>query len=245
MATPPTPANAMTMNKQTPAKMTIWSGAILGGIATATMAAKRADYQAFSYWNRNSYYLNGGDGREGVVTFAGGHWYADAPLVGVFHNIHSDLFTGYEVPLNPFFLGCPEYNQLLATQSALPYLRLRIEGKLLHRVTAAFWNVGELLACADSWPHVLANGANLLKNELTADLGEALDRWQTDYGMSSEQVVFVHSLFQQKMSRSPVPIELTTHQASWLDSTCEDEKPAESHRIWREMFREIGVVAPD
>jgi hypothetical protein len=213
------------MNALFPRKSTLWMGAIFGGIVNATMTAESVGYSAFQQWVRNSYVLNGGDGREGVVTFAGGHWYADAPLVGVFHDAHSARFyTDDEMEREQFFQGCPPYQRALADQGALPYLELEFEGKLLHRVTAAFWDEGEYLAAADPWEVLLKHGISLINNEVIENKEALFAKFQTSYGMSAEQVAFARSLFERKLARPPALIELTPAETRFLASTFEDPK---------------------
>src|ERR1041385_9262523 len=112
-------------NSIQPRRETLWRGAILSGIAIATKTAEDAHWAAFAGWHRNHYILNGVDGREGVVTFAGGHWLPDAPLVGVFHDVHSErrpLRDPRVWVLERFFQGCPKSQRLLAERAGLPYL---------------------------------------------------------------------------------------------------------------------------
>jgi hypothetical protein len=226
-----------------PEKVAVWSGAILGGIVNATMTAQSAFYGALAQWIRNHYVLKGADGREGVITFAGGHWYSEAPLVGVFHNVHSDrFFTEKEQDLERFFNGCPWYQRSLAEQAALPYLQLEFEGRLLHRVTAAFWDQGTHLAAADGWEEILANGASLIYDELVGDPEAILARLQTSYDMSIEQVAFARSLFQRKMVRPPALIELTAAEADWLASTSSDATAMEA---CRQLFKGMDILLPD
>src|SRR5947209_7067487 len=93
-----------------PKKSVAWSGAILGGIVNAIMTAQSMGFSAFRYWRDNHYVLNGQDGRDGVISFAGGHWYPDSPLVGVFFYAHSNRSPFHcEEPydLERFFRNCP------------------------------------------------------------------------------------------------------------------------------------------
>jgi hypothetical protein len=208
-----------------PRKSTLWSGAILGGIVNATMVAQSADYAASGDWNCNHFEINGGDGREGVITFAGGHWFPDAPLVALFHDVHSEFYNPEkEIELERYFQGCPTYQRSLAEQTALPALRIDFHGKTLHRVTVAFWDDGDFLAAPVSWESVLANGASLIENLVIDDPDAALAAWQQSYAMSAEQVRFARSLWERKLSRPPATIELTPAEVKWLESTFEDPK---------------------
>lgn len=227
-----------------PRKSTLWSGAILGGIVNATMVAKCAEFAAMGQWHGNHFGENGGDGREGIITFAGGHWFPDAPLVAVFHDVHSDFFnTENENDLEWYFRGCPAYQRALADQSALPALRIDFHGRTLHRVTAAFWDDGDYLAAADSWEAVLANGANLIDDLLIDDPDAALAAWQESYGMSPEQVDFARSLWERKLSRPPAAIELTPAEVKWLESTFADPKAMYGEIAAR--FMQSQLITPE
>jgi hypothetical protein len=208
-----------------PRKATLWRGAILGGIVNATLTAEHANYAYARQWIRNHYVLNGGDGREGTVTFAGGHWFADGPLVGVFYNVHTERFRGEKEPdLERFFRGCPVYQRSLAEQFALGHLRLEFRGELLHRVTAAFWDDGECLFAPDSWDQLLGDGVNLIEEVLAEDPEHAFAQLQNSFQASSEQIAFAKSLFERKIARPPAVIELTASDFRFLESTFVDPK---------------------
>ena len=211
------------MSKPFPRKSVVWSGAILGGIISAAMSARGTLFACFRNWDRNHYVLNGMDGREGLITFAGGHWFPDAPLVGVFHDIHSDRFRPEaELDLEQFFQGCPKYQRSLADQVALQHLQLEFHEKILHRVTTAFWDEGEYLAAADPWDDVLANGANLLDEELMEDRETIFA--QLRMSMSPDQVAVIRSLFERKISRPAPTIKLTLTEVRLLESMFQDPK---------------------
>ncbi len=189
----------------------------------AIRTAQNADYAADTRWERNHYLLYGGDGREAVITFAGGHWYEDAPLVGLFHEVHSDRYQRDDDPdLESFFTGCPPYQRSLAEQYGLRWLRDERRGKLPHRVTAACWDSGDHVVSADPWDLVLANGGSLLEQELTADREEVFSRLRTS--MTPEQIALARKLFEKKMSRPAAAIELTMQEVDFLKSTFADPK---------------------
>jgi hypothetical protein len=226
----------MMRSRPFPKKAVVWSGAILGGIVHATMAAVDALYASFAAWYSNHYVLNGVDGREGVITFDHGMQSDGGHLVGVFFFSESDRspYTckeGYD--LERFFRGCPQYQRSLAEQMALPYLQDEDEGKVLYRVTTAFWDNGEDVTAADPWELVLWNGANLIENELIENRDAAFARFQTGCGMSPEQVAFARKLFERKMAQPSETIELTASEVRFLESTFEDPKAtyAEMHRL--------------
>lgn len=187
--------------------------------------------------------LKGGDGREGLITFAGGHWYPQAPLVGVFHDVHSSRYNNVvEADLEQFFKGCPSYQRSLAEQAALPFLCLEYNGKVLHHVTGAFWDKEELLTAADDWEIMLENGVDLLNREMIEDWEEALAGFQVDYGMSHEQVAFARSLFERKMARPPARIELSRAEVEWLESASKDRTGVTA---CREKLAELDILFPD
>src|SRR5262245_28339919 len=152
------------MANRFPRKSVVWSGAILDGIVHAARGGTTS-----GCWKCNHYLTNGEDGREGAITFAGGHWYADAPLIGVFYNAHSPRRASEEEALERYFRGCTPYQRDLADQFALPYLQLDHNGRLLHRVTTAFWDEGDYVTAVDPWDEVLKNGADLLKDAFIED----------------------------------------------------------------------------
>lgn len=231
------------MDKSFPRKSAVWNGAILHGIVNATMSSQSVFYGTLGQWICNQYVLNGADGREGVITFAGGHWYPEAPLVGVFHDVHSNRFSPEEeLDLEGIFRGCPAYQRSLAEQGALTYLQIEFQGRVLHRVTTAFWDEGEHLVAAEPWEEVLANGASLINDELISSRDAAFDRFQTSYGMSPEQVRFARSLFERKIARPPALIVLTASEASWLASMSDEPKAMET---CCQLFKELGIVVPN
>ena len=222
------------MGLQFPSKRVVWSRAILGGIVNATMTAQEESFACFEGWVRNHYVLNGADGRCGSITFAGGHWYAEGPLVGVFHDVHSDRYDNVdEVDLERFFMGCPTYQRSLAEQAALSYLRPEFEGRLLHCVTAAFWDEGDSVTAPDPWDEIIRDGASLISEEMSEDQDAALSRFAEGYGMTEEQVAFARSLYDRKNARPPALIELSMDEGKFLESTFKDPiaKYAELHRL--------------
>src|SRR6266446_1833423 len=216
------------MSKPFPKKSVVWKGAILGGIVNATMTAQTFDYASFQHWAANNYYLNGTDGREGIICFESGPNSHGGRLVGVFHDVHAvkELFHSAEEErdINRFFEGCPSFQRSLAEQAALPFLRLEIEGKVFYRVTAVFWDEGDHLTAADPWDKVMENGVDLIENEFIDDVELAYAAWQEAYGMSGKQVEFVRRLFQRKMVQPTAAFELTDSELRWLQSTFQDPK---------------------
>ena len=223
------------MSERFPPKRAVWIRAILGGIVNATKTAEKESYACFEGWNRNHYVLNGVDGRQGIITFAGGHWYSEAPLVGVFHDVHSPRYNIPELDLERFFHGCPAYQRALAEQDALSFLKPEHHGSLLHHVTAAFWDDGESLAAADPWGVIVRDGASLISEEMTEDRAAALERFAQGYGMTAAQLAFAASLCERKIARPPAAIELTIDDRKFLESTFKDPKVeyAELERVMR------------
>src|SRR5207245_9777914 len=119
------------MGKRLHKKSTLWRGAILGGIVNAVMTAESHGYAHTRQWIKNHYILNGGDGRDGVITFAGGHWLEPAPLIGVFLDCHSDRspYHWAEYDLERFFRNCSDYQRSFADQGALSFLQQVVHGK--------------------------------------------------------------------------------------------------------------------
>jgi hypothetical protein len=224
-----------------PRRDTVWRGAILGGIVDAVMTAESYSDRYLHGWVRNHYAVIGGDGRQGMITFAGGHWYSQAPLIGLFHDVHSKRYNSRnEVNLEHFFRGCPSYQRLLADQQALDFLKIEYEGRTLHHVTSAFWDEGEVLAASENWEIVLENGADLIGNEVVEDLNEALGKLQIEYGMSGEQVAFTKSLFERKMARPAAAIMLSDAEIEWLRSKSQEEGAL---AVALKKFEEMDIVA--
>src|SRR5271165_1853818 len=168
------------MSELFPKKATVWSGAILGGIVNAVKTAEDLGFSSFSGWSRNTYVLRGGDGRDGAITFAGGHWYPDAPLVGAFFNIHGRNFHDDPALLEYCFRGCPAYQRSLANGGALRFLLFT--GPNAIRATAAFWDECDRVSASDSWDVQLANGVDLIAAELIEDHDAAMAAFQDDCG---------------------------------------------------------------
>lgn len=221
------------MHKRGPTKWTLWSGAIVGGIVNAIMTAQSASYAPFREWFRNHYALNGADGREGVITFAGGHWYADGPLIGLFYDVHSKRGWPREQEVEPVFRGCPAYQRSLADQQALRTLRLEIDGQTVYRISTVFWDQEDCLAAIEPWEQVMANGASLICEELTEGCDSAISHFQEAYQMSPEQMAFAEMLFKRKIQRPPARIEPSESDVSWLQSTFH-----ESRGIYQELEQE-------
>src|SRR5438093_130774 len=121
------------MKATLPRGSTLWRGAILGGIANATTTARSRTYAAFQRWCCNNYVVNSGSGEEGVVSFAGGHWYPEGPLVAVLDDVHvRRLVRKSKGDVEAFFRGCPPYQRALA-DSGLCYLRLVSRGRTIQR----------------------------------------------------------------------------------------------------------------
>lgn len=227
----------MTPVVRTPQKSELWRGAVLGGIINATMTAENQLFEAFRYWHRNHYILNSADGREGIITFAGGHWFADAPLVGAFYDAHAPSTPNLE----ECFYGCSDYHRALAEQAALSHLKLEVRGEVKERVTSVIWDENDRLRGAFDWDVVLENGVALITEELAGDDKALMHAFQIDYEMSSFQVNFVTSLYQRKMSKPPALIQVPHDEAEVLADRAESE---ESSRISRELFAEMGIVIP-
>jgi len=226
-----------------PHKSVLWQGALLGGIFDAMMRASTPEPAATRQWVRNHYVVNGGDGREGVITFAGGHWYPQGPVVAAFHDVHSRRIEkhGAEWTLDRFFLGCPAYERMLAEQAVLPYLQLEVRGSLEHRVTAAFWAEDDALVGADPWDVLYDDGVDLVKQEMIDGVEAKLDSFSSDYGATTEQLQFANSIFRRKTDRPPALIELTNDETSTLMATAIDDEAIQSSR---QLFAELGVVVP-
>jgi hypothetical protein len=156
----------------------------------------------------------------------------------VFHDCHCDRWwyaPGDEWDLEWYFRGCPAYQRSLADQAALDSLRFELDGRLYHRVTAAFWDHGEYLTAPDPWELLLANGVRLIATELIEDVEAALTAWQEDYQMTPEQLAFARSVFERKMARPPAVLELSPADVEFLQSTFEDPKA---------MYDELDRLSP-
>jgi hypothetical protein len=154
----------------------------------------------------------------------------------VFHDVHSELYNpSNESDLERYFKGCPTYQRSLAEQWALPCLRLEDERKVLHRVTAAFWDEGEFVVAADPWEIIVKNGASLVSEVLTKDEDSAIARLALGMGMTAEQVAFARALYERKVARPPALIELSIEEVKFLESTFKDPKSeyAELERLMR------------
>src|SRR5271166_2067237 len=156
-----------TQPRKLPASI-VWSGAILGTIVKSIATAINANYDSLQSWSQNSYIVQGWDGRNGAVTFAGpqGEFFdpAGSFLVGVFYSTKSNRGPNTaegQGDREVFFRDCPAFQRELAETEALQFLLFEIHpgGPC---ITTAFWNEGALLAVADPWHVVLENGADLI-----------------------------------------------------------------------------------
>lgn len=180
-----------------------WEGTIIASIANSVARCTSEYSSETRQWTRHHYFVNGGDGREGVATFAGGHWLPGAAMVAVFHDVHSKRILKYspEWVRDRFFSGCPQYQHLLAEQACFPHLALSVNGVVEHRVTAAFWSVAESIKAADDWDGILSNGADLVSRELQGRF--AMDSVLDEYATTSSQSDLIRSLFVRKMESMP------------------------------------------
>jgi hypothetical protein len=228
-----------------PSVAVLWNGAVLGGIINAVKTAEAPDVAHYRQWIRNNYILNGGDGREGVITFAGGHWYSKGPLVGVFSNVHSrrsPVVPPHEWSTEQALRGAPQYQRDLADQSALTYLELEVCGRTDPRVTAAFWDDDHgYLTAPDPWETVLEHGANIIEDECIEDLDLALERARISDGMCEEQVSFVRALFERKTAHPPKRLLLSDAEADWLRSQSSDPRSID---LCSELLKEMGIIVP-
>ena len=87
-------------------------------------------------------------------------------------------------------------------------------------------------AAADPWDVILANGADLLEEELADDMDTVFDR-MLDY-LSLEQVAFIQVLFERKRALPAAAIEVAPELAEWLESTFED--PRAKYREMAELY---------
>jgi hypothetical protein len=228
------------MNTPFPKKAVVWNGAILGGIIHAVKCDGL--YFILGSWRCNHYVLKGLDGREGVITFAGGHWYPDAPLVGVFHDVHSDRYGSEEEDLERYFYGCPVYQRSLAEQLALSYLRLDFHGTIRHRVTAVFWDEAEYITAADPWDVVLANGVDLLGDVFIEDRDAAFAALRINCDLSPDEEALARSLFERKMASPAAGVEMTPTEAALVAEHAGNETFLER---CRQQFEEIGIYMPN
>lgn len=228
-----------------PRRYDLWAGSILGGIVNATMTAQSANFSPLCAWDGNHCFFNGMDGRDGVITFSGGHWYEPAPVVGVFYSVRyraPDIETAREESaLEPLFAGCPSYQRSLAEQAALPRLRFQYEGKLITHITTAIWDREAYIESAHPWQEFLRRGGDLIGLELKGASSAMLADWQLEYDMTAAQVHFAKSLLDRKLEDPARPIRLSRADAERLNSTSRD---AEGLSLAREMFAKLDIVVP-
>ncbi len=224
------------MDEVRPRKTSLWRGAILGGIITAIKSAENRFFATCCGWAEDSYALNGGDGRQGVVIFQEGNHSDRGILVGVFFDPNGPRWRGREsdhVDLDKLFQGCPAPQRRLAELIALPFLEYQPLGPGVYLATAVFWDDGEFLAASDPWDLLLRNGGSLLTKELIEDLDAALTEWNNDCQLSPNQVELALLLFKQKTAKPERPITLTRAQVDFLRSTFRDPK---------ETYRELAAL---
>jgi hypothetical protein len=215
---------------------TLWRGAILGTIANATMTIVTPEYASFQSWDSSNYLIDGWDGRYGAITFEG------PSLVGVFFDPKSDRNPHHHsetYDIESLFRGAPSYHRSLARRGALRYWNQVIAGEYAPCITAAFWNEGDFLTSADPWSVVYNNGGDLIRIQLIEDLNMALAEWKEAYQMTVEQVQFVRSLFEQRMTSARVPFLLTPAETTWLHSRA---KCSSALKHCQDQLAAVGIL---
>lgn len=232
------------MSEKAPNKCTLWRGVILAGILNGLKSVESAVFAAFGSWYQERHYIiNGADGRQGILTFEEGHKAEPGCVVGAFYDLHS--YAGLSLPqkwdlMERLFRGCPIRNRSLAEDFALPYLKLEIDGEFVPRVTAAVWDMGELISSAVPWSEALIGGASLI-DTAAIELDAALPQLKEEYLLSEEQLAFALTLYRRKIADPSRLIELSQLQAQILTSIGHS---AEGLERGRKLFREIGILVP-
>jgi hypothetical protein len=120
-------------------------------------------------------------------------------------------------------------------------LELEDRGRIVRRVTTAFWDDNGYLTAADPWETVLEHGADVISDELIEDADLALERARVGDGMSEEQVRFVRTLFQRKCAHPPVRLVISDAEAGWLRSQSNDPRAIV---LCSELLQEMGIIIP-
>ena len=220
-----------------PRASAVWPGCILGGIVNAVMTAENTGYSSFCGWNEMDYWMNGGDGRYGVITFDAGH------LVGTFCNVKSPrtpFHRGESFNLDEFFRGCPPFQRALAEMRTLKYWHQ--EGHEGPFITSAFWDDRDCLTAADStWDIVLEHGADLAETEVMGDVPTAWANWKEGYQMSEQQIALAQAIFSRKVNSAAVPLVLPPAEVAMLKTWCAD---VAALKVCREVFSCMGIILP-
>lgn len=232
----------MTDSDDFPSVFALWRGAILGGIINAVMTTEDTSFAPFRQWIRNHYVVNGGNGQEGVISFSGGHWYSEGPLVGVFFSPRSSrnpLLEHQEWKADQAFVGATTYQRDLADQAAMTFLELEDGGERVQRVTTAFWDKGGRLAASDTWELTQEHGAELILDEIMAPSDLAMNRWRLAYEMNDDQIDFSTTLFSRKLDRPPARLILSSTEAKWLRTQSKD---SQAFDLCCQMLKEMDII---
>src|SRR5262249_25837942 len=137
--------------------------------------------------------------------------------------------------------GCPPHQRGIADQAALKALQLEYDGKIDPRVSAAFWDAGELVAGADPWETILASGGNLIDIELNEDIDAAMVAWGDYYQWRPQKAALVRTIFERKIANPAEDFELTLQESHALLG---DGPPAENVNECSNALRAMGIVLP-
>jgi hypothetical protein len=200
-----------------PKRSVVYPGCLLAAIVDAVGTISYG-FHSYHQLEENAYLYDGTDGNYACVVFAG------ESLVATVCDVHSDRAPGrceglFDV--GRFFRGMPDSHRPLA-ERALGSLRTEKDGELVPLISAAFWDDGEYLAAAEPWDVVWENGGDILERQLMEDQEAALAEWAAGNSLSPEQVQLARSLFQQKMARPDVTIQLTAEDMRVLLAPAEN-----------------------
>lgn len=184
-------------------KKSLWNGCILASIAHAIMVAHYPELSYEQSWDGENYNVVDGSGR-GTITFKS-HYF-----VGAFR---SDNFTRTDISTAlDFFTGAPKDVMELAKDETLEYLLVENEdGTIAPSITTAFWGDNDTITSVDNIVRIVQCGGYLLDRQ-TMEIRSAIESWRDYYGMTSEQVDLLRSIYDRKVNNPNQSIMLTKNE---------------------------------
>ncbi|KOP64757.1 hypothetical protein AMS62_05415 [Bacillus sp. FJAT-18019] len=209
-------------------KDNLWSGCILASIAHAIMVAHYPELSYEHSWDGDNYSVVDDSGGRGTISFKTSYY------VGAFRNenlTRTDLPTALD-----FFTGAPENVLELATNETLEYLLQEDGGGMVSpSITTAFWGDNDKVISVDNIVRVVQCGGYLLERQLM-ERDSAIEAWREYYGMTSEQVELLKSIYARKVNDPDVNITLSKGEIEIIGT-----KNSEGLNESMVSFEEIGI----
>lgn len=210
----------------------LWQGAILVSIAYAISYAESAILAHECSWDGLNYNRQDSQGTRGTVVFG------EQGLVGLVRDDRSPAAPWHRegvYDFDAFLRGLPPDLSELAHEAS-QYLLDEYDDRVQPIITAAFWNQGDALVGAATWPELYAHGAHLFRIECMQHEAALLE-CQADFEFSDDQLALLKSLFERRINASSLPIKLEDWEYEMLVS-----KGADGLAESQELLEAIGIV---